>query len=138
MSSPRPSTKRKAEEAVPETEQEDTKKRLKKGDEPDQEGVKEGAVAGGSEEEDDVDEEELEALDSTNVIEGGRRTRGVRVDYTKMKFDEEDDEEDEEEEDEGKGVEGDEEEGKGGEEGEEEHTDGIDVSKGKNGYAEDE
>ena len=41
--------------------------------------------------------DELEALDTTNVIEGGRRTRGVRVDYSKMKYDEEEEEEEEEE-----------------------------------------
>ncbi|KAH9060634.1 hypothetical protein EDB87DRAFT_570082 [Lactarius vividus] len=32
----------------------------------------------------DVDDDELEALDQTNVIETGRRTRGIRLDYTKV------------------------------------------------------
>ncbi|KAF8591664.1 hypothetical protein K439DRAFT_1610963 [Ramaria rubella] len=71
-------------------------------------------AAGGSDDEEDVDNgtilaitwacegfidvaEELAALDAANVIEGGRRTRGVRIDYTKLKVDEDDEEDDEEE-----------------------------------------
>ncbi|KAI9431202.1 hypothetical protein H4582DRAFT_2085477 [Lactarius indigo] len=32
----------------------------------------------------DVDDDDLEEIDQTNVIETGRRTRGNRVDYTKV------------------------------------------------------
>ncbi|KZT59559.1 hypothetical protein CALCODRAFT_507440 [Calocera cornea HHB12733] len=54
------------------------------------------------EEEDGVDPDELEALDEDNILEGGRRTRGVRVDYSKVEGadDDDDDEEEEEEEEE--------------------------------------
>jgi hypothetical protein len=122
--------------------------------------VEEGDGAGGSDEEDDLDQgarsapslpceytdvmftlDELAALDSANVIEGGRRTRGVRVDYTKLKVDEEDEEEDEEEEGEDQGavVDEGEEEGKSGEADEEEDTtEKVVASKEKNGYEEDE
>ncbi|KAH9020760.1 hypothetical protein EDB84DRAFT_1514392 [Lactarius hengduanensis] len=41
----------------------------------------------------DVDDDELEALDQTNVIETGR-TRGIRLDYTNLKVPDRQDQED--------------------------------------------
>ena len=91
--------------------------------------------------------DELAALDTANVIEGGRRTRGVRVDYTKLNFEVEEDEEDEDEEtDKGADSDDGEEEnvgdvdGKGEGEGDNEGDvqENVVVSKEKNGYEEDD
>lgn len=38
-------------------------------------------------------ESELEALDTSNIIEGGRRTRGRKIDFKQFGADPEDDEE---------------------------------------------
>ena len=43
--------------------------------------------------------DELEGLDTTNIIQGGRRTRGARIDYSKIQLDSGDEDEDDDEED---------------------------------------
>jgi len=80
-------TKRKAEEVFSDS---DAPKKAKRKNEEEEEYAEE------SDEENGIGADELDGLDQSQVISGGRRTRGIKIDYSKANFEEFDDEDEEE------------------------------------------